>query len=419
MSRKDDGMKITIQKDIIWFGVWFVLLSNLGFFNSIVPILSGDLGDILQFVLLLAVSLYAFVVLLKRRILSQYTTLNFYVIVYCICILISLIYTIGSGRAEFTHAIRYSFSYFAIVFVYALLYLKTKNIEWNRFVDSMMNATLFMTIVKAGNCIKYDVTGQEMFSELLAGQIRNEHSTAVCSALDMLMLVWFAYRILSSSKKRKIYIVSFLWGFIYIVRFVGSRMVILSILVAIAVMWLTKNEQLRKRMFAIGVLGVGIVVFVMTPFFKDIIETLTNMNVQDVANNRVENTASVRLYTIAEVSDNLDGNVLGMGMVSYGTEEFEEIFTIGSNDDLGFLGNFFTFGVCALPMIFLLIRLYVRRIKSETIQQRKCLLLGLLAFLLFSGISLSAFDLSRVFGIPIILALVAEQKECDTQICRV
>jgi len=418
MNRKEDGMKITIQKDIIWFGVWLVLLSNLGFFNSIIPILSWELGDILQFVLLLSVSLSAFVVIYKKRVLSQYTALNFYVIVYCICILVSMIYTIKSGRAEFTHVIRYSFSYFAIVFVYALLYLKTKNIEWNRFVDSIMSVTLIMAIVKAGNCIKYDVTGQEMFSELLAGQIRNAHSTAVCSALDMLMVVWFAYRILNSSKKRKIHIVSFVLGFIYIVRFVGSRMVILSVLVAIAVMWLTKNKQLRKKMFAVGVLGVGIAIFAMTPFYKDVAETITNMSVQDVANNRVENTASVRLYTITEVYDNLDGKILGMGMVTYGTEEFEKIFPIGSNDDLGFLGNFFTFGVCALPIIFLPIWFCVKAIKRETIQQRKCLLFGILAFLLFSGISISVFDLNRVFGLPVILAWMEECRKSDAQICR-
>lgn len=400
-------MKITIQKDIIWFGFWFVLLAHLGFFNSIVPIFSWELGDVLQFGILLVISMYALVVLYRKGALRLYTEVNLYIVVYCICILISLIYTIRSGQAEFTHALRYSFSYFAIVFVYPLLYLKTKNIAWDRFIDSIMNVTFFMTIVKVGNCVVYDMSGYEIFSELLAGQVRNEHSTSVCSALDMLMVIWFAYRILNSNRKeRKLYIIQFLWGIIYIIRFNGSRMTILSVLLSITAIWLTKDKQIKKRFYSILVLTVGIFFLIMTPYFQNIIKTLADMNIQDVESGRFDNTASVRLYTISEVNDNLEGNIFGMGMVAYGTEEFEKVFSMGSNDDLGFLGNYFTFGVCAIPIIFLLIWMCVRNIKRESMQQNKCLVWGIVVFLLVTGVSLSIFDLSRVAGLPFVLSLI-------------
>lgn len=94
----------------------------------------------------------------------------------------------------------------------------------------------------------------------------------------------------------------------------------------------------------------------------------------------------------------------------FGTAAFKRFFLVGSNDDLGYLGNWYTMGWYCVPMIILLITGYlytsIRNFGKNNVE----LLYAMLIYLLTTGISLSCFDLARIDVIPFLLFLLQTWK---------
>ena len=93
-----------------------------------------------------------------------------------------------------------------------------------------------------------------------------------------------------------------------------------------------------------------------------------------------------------------------------GTPAFKRFFLVGSNDDLGYFGNWYTMGWYCVPMIVLLIAGYlytsIRNFGKNNVE----LLYAMLIYLLTTGISLSCFDLARIDVIPFLLFLLQTWK---------
>lgn len=157
--------------------------------------------------------------------------------------------------------------------------------------------------------------------------------------------------------------------------------------------------------FSIGVMA--IVIFMQTPFYDDLLQTIqgASSSVNDIYDG---NTMSVRLYSLASLEKNWNGKP--MGFAFFGTAAFKRFFLVGSNDDLGYLGNWYTMGWYCVPMIILLITGYlytsIRNFGKNNVE----LLYAMLIYLLTTGISLSCFDLARIDVIPFLLFLLQTWK---------
>ena len=113
---------------------------------------------------------------------------------------------------------------------------------------------------------------------------------------------------------------------------------------------------------------------------------------------------SVRLYSLEVLRQNWDGNP--MGLVSYGTEAFRNYFVVGSNDDLGYMGNWYTFGWYCIPMIALMIAGYIWTMIKHFGKQKVEIIYAFTIYLCVTGISLSCWDLARVDVLPFFLFIL-------------
>lgn len=401
-------MSFKIRKDYCLWAIWLVVLLETGVFYSIIPILNLNIASYLSVLVTVIAAAYSILWLGKNEQLSKFRFINIYVIIYLVCIAFSFVYTWRSGSASFEQTLSYAKYYLIILVIYPLIYLGVKYKRGIYELNSFMNVTLFMTIVRAVNCLVLDITGNTLFPELIAGQIRNGHSSTNWSALDYLLVIYLTYMFIQSfskREKRKLYAlaIAIAWVAIYIARFIGSRMVILAMFVAVVSLFVAKRKSSIGTLLAVGVLAVGMIVFVNTSYFKNLSETITTASENDIEQYDYSNTASVRLVAMVEASKKLQGNPYGMGMVYYGTRAFERVFVIGSNDDLGFLGNYFTFGIFVLPMIVLLLVRALYVMKKCYGKKNFELFFSVFVFLCVSGISISIFDYYRVFGVPFAL----------------
>lgn len=158
--------------------------------------------------------------------------------------------------------------------------------------------------------------------------------------------------------------------------------------------------------FSIGVMA--IVIFMQTPFYEDLLQTIqgASSSVNDIYDG---NTMSVRLYSLASLEKNWNGKP--MGFAFFGTAAFKRFFLVGSNDDLGYLGNWYTMGWYCVPMIVLLIAGYLYTSIRNFAKNNVELLYAILIYLLTTGISLSCFDLARIDVIPFLLLILQTWRE--------
>lgn len=414
-------MSFKIRRDYCLWAIWLVVLLETGVFYSIIPILHSSSANYLAVFITCIAAAYSIFWLKKNKKLSEIRYINIYVITYLLCIFGSFIYTCQNGSASLGQTVSYAKYYLIIVLIYPLIYLNAKYENGIYELKNFANVTFFMTIVRAINCLVTDATDNALFPELIAGQIRNGHSSTNWSSLDYLLVIYLSYMLIKAvekRKKRKIYIfaLSLSWVAIYVVRFIGSRMVILAMLVAAVGLFVAKKRSAIGTILTIMVVVVGTIAFVNTSYFKNLSETITTASEDDIEEYKFSNTASVRLVAMVEANKKLKGNPYGMGMIYYGTEAFDRVFKMGSNDDLGYIGNYFTFGVFALPFIILLLFRNIYVLQKSYKKKDFELFLSLFLFLCVSGISISIFDHYRVFGVPFALYVLELYKTKDEEV---
>ena len=241
--------------------------------------------------------------------------------------------------------------------------------------------------------------------------MRGGHSTSICGAIENVFLIYSFYLLLKCEKgltKTKIkYLIYVIVGLVYSVRFVGSRIMIVSLIASMAILWYGMQKRGAKKMIAFSIGVMAIVIFMQTPFYEDLLQTIqgASSSVNDIYDG---NTMSVRLYSLASLEKNWNGKP--MGFAFFGTAAFKRFFLVGSNDDLGYFGNWYTMGWYCVPMIVLLIAGYlytsIRNFGKNNVE----LLYAMLIYLLTTGISLSCFDLARIDVIPFLLFLLQTWK---------
>lgn len=397
-----------IRKNIIWCVTWIVLLLQLDILGGVIPFF-GDWK--IEMSLVLFDSIFTVLTLSKNGTLSKYRLLNIYIVVYIICLLGISCFTVREGVASVDYTIAYAQYYFSAFIVYPLLYLEQRYGTEKSFMESWLPVAGLALCLRMLNCLVYDVIGIALFPTLMAGQVRGGHSTSICGAIENIFLLYSFYLLLKCGEgltKTKIkYLIYVIIGLVYSIRFVGSRIMIVSLIASMAVLWYGKQKHGAKKLIAFSIVVIAIAIFLQTPFYKNLLQTVqgASSSVDDIYK---ENTMSVRLYTLETLSKNWNGKP--MGLAFYGTPVFKRYFVIGSNDDLGYLGNWYTMGRYCVPMIVLLLAGYlctsIRNFGKNNVE----IIYSTTVYLLITGVSLSFLDVARIDVIPFLLFLLQTWK---------
>lgn len=399
-----------IRKNIIWCVTWIVLLLQLDILGGVIPFLDDSMEWKIEMLLVLFDSIYAILNLSKNGLLSKYKALNTYIIIYTVCLFGISFFTVHEGVASVDHTIMYARYYFSTFLVYPFLYLEQRY-EEKTFMESWLPVVAVALCFRMLNCLIYDITGTALFPTLIAGQVRGGHSTSICGAIENIYLIYSFYLLLKCgkglTKTKTKYLIHVVIGLVYSIRFVGSRIMIVSLIASMAVLWYGKQKQGAKKMLAFSIGVIAIAVFMQTPFYKDLLQTIkgASSSANDIYNG---NTMSVRLYSLETLRRNWNGKP--MGLAFYGTPAFKRYFVIGSNDDLGYLGNWFTMGWYCVPIIVLPIAGYLYTSIRNWGKYNAEILYTLTIYLLVTGVSLSCLDIGRNDVIPFLLFILQTWK---------
>ena len=399
------------HKNIIWCVTWIILLLQLDILGGVIPFLGDSIAWKVEMLLVVFDSIYAILTLSKNGLLSKYKALNMYIIIYTVCLFGISFYTVHEGVASVDHTIMYARYYFSAFLVYPFLYLEQRYGEEKSFMESWLPVAAIALCFRMLNCLVYDATGTALFPTLIAGQVRGGHSTSICGAIENIFLLYAFYKMLKCpkglSKIKMKYLIFVIIGLVYSIRFVGSRIMIVSLIASMAILWYGMQKRGAKKMIAFSIGVMAIVIFMQTPFYEDLLQTIQAVSYTHLRAHE-GNTMSVRLYSLASLEENWNGKP--MGFAFFGTAAFKRFFLVGSNDDLGYFGNWYTMGWYCVPMIVLLIAGYlytsIRNFGKNNVE----LLYAMLIYLLITGISLSCFDLARIDVIPFLLFLLQTWK---------
>lgn len=397
-----------IRKNIIWCVTWIVLLLQLDILGGIIPFMNDSVAWKVEMLLVLFDSIFAVLTLSKNGTLSRYRLLNIYVVIYIICLFGVSYYTVHEGVASVDHTIMYAQYYFSAFLVYPFIYLEQRYGEEKSFMESWLPVAAIALCFRMLNCLVYDAAGTMLFPMLIAAQVRGGHSTSICGAIENIFLLYSFYLFLKCGKhltKTKIkYLIYIIIGLVYSIHFVGSRIMIVALIASMAVLWYGKQKRGAKKMLAFTIGVIVIAIFMQTPFYNDLLQTVQGASASDIKNGVYDNTMSVRVYSLEMLRKNWNGKPAGLAF--FGTSAFKHYFTIGSNDDLGYLGNWYTMGWYCVPMIVLLVTGYfytsIRNFRKNNTGMRYTILI----YLLITGISLSCFDLARIDVIPFLLFIL-------------
>lgn len=399
-----------IRKNIIWCMTWIVLLLQLDILGGVIPFLDDSIAWKIEMLLVLFDSIYAIFILSKNGLLTKYKALNAYIIIYAACLFGIGFFTVHEGVASVDHTIMYARYYFSTFLVYPFLYLEQRY-EEKTFMESWLPVAAIALCFRMLNCIVYDIAGTALFPTLIAGQVRGGHSTSICGAIENIYLIYSFYLLLKCgkglTKTKSKYLIYVVIGLVYSIRFVGSRIMIVSLIASMAVLWYGRQKQGAKKMLAFSIGVIAIAVFMQTPFYEDLLQTIkgASSSANDIYNG---NTMSVRLYSIETLRRNWNGKP--MGLAFYGTSAFKHYFVIGSNDDLGYLGNWYTMGWYCVPIIVLLISGYLYTSIRNFGKNNAEIIYSMIIYLLITGVSLSFLDVARIDVVPFLLLFLQTWK---------
>lgn len=402
-------MKIRIN--IIWCVTWIILLLQLDILGGIIPFFKDSLAWKIEMLLILFVCLFTMLTLSKQKVLHRYRFLNAYVVIYALCLFGISYYTVHEGVANVNHTLMYAQEYFSVFLVYPFLYLEQRYGTEKSFMESLLPIVAIALCFRMLNCLVFDVTGIALFPTLIANQVRDGHSTSICGAIENIFLIYSFYLFLKCGKgltKTRIKYLNFvIIGLIFSIRFVGSRIMIVALIVSMAILWYGKQKRSSKKMLAFLAGITAIIIFMQTPFYEDLLQTIlgASSSVNDIYDG---NTMSVRLYSLETLRKNWNGNP--MGLAFYGTPAFERFFIVGSNDDLGYLGNWYTMGWYCVPMIFFLIAGYLNTSIRNFGKKNAEILYAITIYLLITGVSISFLDVARIDVLPFLLFILQTWK---------
>jgi hypothetical protein len=327
--------------------------------------------------------------------------INHYIICVLLGVFIEVIYTGICTDKTFEFAINQSYIYISIILTYAIYYL----LEYaeKKFIIVLVLIPLVELIYCSYIATVYNTKGIVLNKLFITTTtwVRNGRIRIGSSPLFWLILLISFNKFLNGNKKEK-----FLNGLIslfiilYFIFVNQSRSLLISIVAMCGCMLIFNKEDTRVKTIIKVVLLFLISFFAFAGGLSSFFKSFT-------IGKEVANT-TIRLSFINEISNAIDkmplGYILGCGMGGTVTiNGFQYNFI-----DIGFLGDFFNFGIVTLIIdIPLVIRLCKNIGILKPVEKKHYIFsVGLLGMILAGFLGFTLIQTSRFFSMPFIVALM-------------
>ncbi len=300
---------------------------------------------------------------------------------------------------------------FTIPLLRNLLYKNRKKY----IIDAIIYTTLFVLLLKFVIALTYNITGHELFVDMLyeyanRGWIRSGRIRIDLKPLTHVVTVIIWYRYLLTKEKKYFFETAFV--VLYILYVYQARASLLVVLSTILIMTLFEKRRKTSRLIVGIILIFGLFLFLTFGGLKAILNAI---GIDLSSKSLFINPSEYRYWEINYYLDLLSQNwKLGLGILSprnaasarvlYGTAKDASYIS-----DFGFLSIFLQMGVLGLLMYFVLyfymIKTLIRCIKGKE-YDLTILIFGLFFITVSYSLLVDLFQDDSIFSLPIMLAIL-------------
>jgi hypothetical protein len=278
-----------------------------------------------------------------------------------------------------------------------LLLFEIKEDEFNTMLKAIAIIGIICTLITVFNGFGYAYGSTSIFQGITLLGMRNGHIRIGYRTFSYYSIFYYLTDVLKEKCSKRFlkicYVAIALFGMFY---FVSTRMISISMVIAIAAIFVFFSE--RKGIKYTAIVVILIAVFYMV-FNNKIDEILSIFSIES----ELGSSTIARLNAIEYFSSyTKDNPLMGMGIVRPNRTDLMLIFSgpTGTSyfDDLGLMGGFYKLGILGLiihllplfRMLFLCIKIYRYKLPLSS------LIIGIMAFILVSQVSLNYLDFQRV-----------------------
>lgn len=275
-------------------------------------------------------------------------------------------------------------------------------------LETVLNRVFFfytiMLVLLLVHAFIYNNSGQSIFAFTITS-IRNNRARIVTGPLTGLYCIYAFHRFLRRKEKKGLLFLILALVAIFYAEMTRANQV--AIVITIAVIWLFYKDRTTSNI----VRGLVVIIALFILLNSGVVDQILNMFSTDYSVNSEASSTLARYNAMEYFSQYTDENpLLGMGWVRPYTAELTRIWSGPKSaayfDDLGFLGQFYRQGILgALIYIIFILRMFFVVVRINKENPYRAMLIGILAYVVSSMLTLNCFDGSRILGVAFYLAI--------------
>lgn len=402
-------MKLKIKlSTIIKFSVVIFFLCGYNFFYLIS--FPGFTNNDFRYLCLLGIFTAAALYLGKGNSLIGTQTpgrgLNYYVILTIISLGCLTIFTVLTyPRQGFRFTFWMICNYLMVIWAYPIYFLMIRDKTEIKELDIVTFISLIWSVLVLFQSLFHMLTGNMLFSFLDGAYvgIRDDRiRMSIGPFVDFSVIYCFWVLYFKKYPKRKLYhLISLIILFLAVVMVQQSRATLIAIFVSVIAMILFDTNRGYRWIKKVGICIVLLLILTMTDYIQSFFTSMFT---------EYQVSVTARVYATDYFWSVFENNpIFGFGLLK--SPEYNYIrngsLGIASTDDVGIIGQFAYLGIFALIIV---IGLYIYLIRLIWLVRKRtgefnCLMVGAMAYLLFTSTTLIVFDQQRICLLPIIVAL--------------
>lgn len=333
----------------------------------------------------------------REKTFKNYKFVSLYIIASIVISIIIFAYSVINYGQSFMAVFLAGHNYFSLIGVAGFLLLfETDEKEFDTMLRLVAIFGAINTLIVVFCALSADVGLPLIFKGFKSIGFRDGHTRAAYRTMTYYSIIYYFANILSKDCKAKIlkilYLCIALFGMVYVVN---TRIVIISMVVAMACILVLNTERKTVKYISYFI----ITVLVVYAIFSNQIDSIFSSFSVD---SELGGSTLARIIAIEYFSTYTKANpLIGMGIVYPSTPELRLIFSgpTGTSyfDDLGLLGGFYRLGILGmiviviplLRMLYLTFKIYRKKLPYSS------MFVGIMAYILVSQVSLNYLDFQR------------------------
>lgn len=320
--------------------------------------------------------------------------------------ILALYTTLTYARQSLNVTLRITLQYLLIFWAIPIFYILNYDHTEYKLLDFINIIALIWSIMALTHAVYYNITGGVLFTnvETVNAGIRNEMLRISLGPFANFSVLYSFYRIYSIKQGRRLfYLFSFLIIGVANVFVLQSRASLAAVVISLIVMILFDNAKSKSIRWLRKIIIIFVLLGIM--FFTNIVQSYIVGEF-----NRYDISVSARQYAFEYYySVFLKNPLFGFGFVRQ--LDYETIYRgyhgIASMDDVGFVGQLAVLGLFA-GVIIVFAYLYLFKLAIDVRKYTghfNNFMLGILAYIISTSVTLIVFDQQRIALLPIIIAL--------------